>query len=296
MNKDPSLLASLIQNSWVSKNINIEYYENPYRHLIIDNLFSKEVYSNICEQIPILISQTVPYKDTPGATSNYAGYIKGISGDYKDTLGIGNFLSLELKNFLSNIFEVETNQYVATSAHWHGAPSESGYIHRDSNICSFLSSDKQISMSGGCVYTDDSDKNPDTIKVIRSIAMLYYANNPENIDDYVGGSTGIYDGYQGKLIKEVKALNNRLLVFEVCPNSYHAFIGANFDRSALVQWYHCSPAYFIHRNLFQIKKDYKIDSRTHEGWGISGTKWSIENDPEYSKYFGESKLRDILLS
>ena len=41
MNKDPSLLASLIKNSWVSKDINIEYYENPYRHLIIDNLFSK---------------------------------------------------------------------------------------------------------------------------------------------------------------------------------------------------------------------------------------------------------------
>lgn len=41
-------------------------------------------------------------------------------------------------------------------------------------------------MSGGCVYTDDSDKNPDTIKAIRSIAMLYYANNPENIEDYTG--------------------------------------------------------------------------------------------------------------
>ena len=291
MNKNPSLLASLIQNSWVSKNINIEYFENPYRHIVIDNLFSKEAYSSICEQIPILISTTVAYKD-----SNYAGYIQGIGSNYENTIGIGNFLSLELKNFLSNIFEVETNQYVASSAHWHGAPSESGFIHRDSNICSFLSSNKQISMSGGCVYTDDSDKNPDTIKAIRSIAMLYYANNPENIEDYTGGSTGIYDGYQGKLIKEVKALNNRLLVFEVCPNSYHAFIGANFDRSALVQWYHCSPAYFIHRNLVQIKKDYKIDNRTNEAWGISGTKWSIENDPEYSKYFGESKLRDILLS
>lgn len=295
MNKNSSLLASLIHNSWVSKNINIEYFEYPYRHIVIDNLFSKEAYSSICEQIPILISQTVAYKDTPGATSNYAGYIKGIGSDYENTLGIGNILSLELKNFLSDIFEVETNQYVASSAHWHGAPSESGFIHRDSNICSFLSSNKQISMSGGCVYTDDSDRNPHTVKTIRSIAMLYYANNPENIDDYIGGSTGIYDGYQGKLIKEVKALNNRLLVFEVCPNSYHAFIGANFDRSALVQWYHCSPAYFIHRNLVQIKKDYKIDNRTNEAWGVTGTRWDIENDPEYSKYFGESKLRDMLL-
>lgn len=99
MNKNPSLLASLIQNSWVSKNINIEYFEHPYRHIVIDNLFSEEAYSSICEQIPILISTTVAYKDTPGATSNYAGYIQGIGSNYENTIGIGNFLSLELKNF-----------------------------------------------------------------------------------------------------------------------------------------------------------------------------------------------------
>jgi hypothetical protein len=268
-----------------SKYLSIQKFNHPFNYIIIDNLFNQNIYNQLCNKFPSFIARTIPYKDQPGATSNYEGYIAGLS--IKDlTDGYEFFASKELKNFIDKQFNIETSWHIAPSAHFHKAPSKNGFVHRDMTVCSFAKinsqNNEEFITSGGVVYTDDSNTNPNSIKLMRSVAMLYYLNNDDSISSS-GGGTGIYANYSGDLVYNVEPKNNRLFIFEICSNSYHAYIGANFDRSAVVSWFHSSPAYIAHRHLDQFRNNPNL----FEKWTKrpDNEYWSIKEDPEYSKYF-----------
>lgn len=287
---------NIIRNhKYISNNIDIKYFYKPFNYLIIDNLFNKENYDKISKKFKSFIDRTVPYKDQPGATSNYEGYISGLSEiDCVD--GYDFFISNELQTFAEKAFGIEITKYMSPSAHFHKAPSKDGFIHRDMNICSFNKDSSKKIILNNCFYTDDSlNKQPSTEKVIRSVALLYYLNNPDDLDNYYGGGTGIYDGYQGNKIDEIKPINNRLFMFEISHNSFHAYVGSNFDRSCVVSWYHSSPAYIINRHWKQYYKMAKKNQSLIERWGNTpqGGFWPIEKDPQYNKYFNGS-LNDLL--
>lgn len=275
-----------------SKFVEIQQYSSPFNYIVIDNLFSQNVYWALCKKFPEFIARTTPYKDQPGATSNYEGYISGLS--IKDLVGGYDFFaSTELQTFIEKTFDIQTSKYISPSAHFHKAPSKSGFIHRDMNVCSFPKNQddqKFITSGGGVYYTDDSNANPNSVKMMRSVAMLYYLNNDDSTGA-AGGGTGIYASYSGDLIDTVHPQNNRLFIFEIGYNSYHAFIGANFDRSAIVSWFHSSPAYIVKRNWEKFK--------THPNYIERWTKrpqneyWAIENDPDYAKYF-DKPLSEML--
>lgn len=283
-----------IQHNYISKNIYIQYSNKPFRYIVIDNLFDDEIYTNVCSRFKSFIDRTVPYKDQPGATSNYEGYISGLS--VQDCInGYDFFLSEELKDFTERTFEIKTNRYMSPSAHFHKSPSKNGFIHRDLNICSFTKLDQRV-VTNNCFYTDDSkNKQPKSEKVIRSIAFLYYLNNPKDLTNYTGGGTGIYSSYSGGLVTEIKPVNNRLFMFEICHNSFHAFIGANFDRSCVVGWYHSSPAYIINRYWKEYYKMTKNNQNFLERWAPNpdGGYWEVESDPDYGQYFNAS-LKELL--
>lgn len=277
------MLSKYTIHPYESKYISIQKFNTPFNYIIVDNLFNETIYKQLCEKFPSFIARTKPYKDQPGATSDYEGYIAGLGLEDLNN-GYDFFASKELQNFTECTFDIKTSKYISPSAHFHKSPSKSGFIHRDVNICSFDPNRQNTDFvtAGGVVYTDDSNTNPNSIKMIRSIAMLYYLNNNDSIES-LGGGTGIYDAYNGNLIKTIEPKNNRLFMFEICHNSYHAFIGANFDRSAIVSWFHSSPAYIAHRHL----NYYKNNSNFIERWSQRPPHeyWPIESDPEYYNYF-----------
>jgi hypothetical protein len=267
-----------------SKLLTIQKFNEPFNHIIIDNLFNDNIYASLCNKFSIFISKTVPYKNQKNATSNYDAYIYGLST--KELVdGYDFFASEELKNFVEKTFNIVTTKHVAPSVHFHKSPSKSGFIHRDMNIVSFINSNNKFVCTGGTNYTDDTETNPDTIKVMRTIAMIYYFNNDNS--SYDGGGTGIYSSYNGGLIKTIEPINNRLFIFEITHNSYHAFIGCDYDRSCLVNWFHSGPAYSVNRQWKYFRKNPNLIER----WPLPDDKikyWSIENDPEYNKYFNFS--------
>jgi hypothetical protein len=274
-----------------SKYVSVSRFDNPFNYIIVDNLFNNEIYESLCRKFPDFISRTKPYKDQPGATSDYEGYISGLSpNDLKN--GYDFFASKELQNFVEKSFNIQTSKYISPSAHFHKAPSKSGFIHRDMNICSFpftSNSNDFVVSGGGVIYTDDSNQNLNSVKMIRSVALLYYLNNNDSINSS-GGGTGVYDN-RGNLLTTIEPKNNRLFIFEISHNSFHGFIGANFDRSAIVSWFHSSPAYLINRNwkYFRKNKNYieKWTQKNPEKY------WQIENDPEYFKYFSKP-LKELI--
>lgn len=275
-----------------SKYIDIKIFDYPFRHVVIDNLLNDEIYGSMINKFPEFIARTKPYKDQPEATSNYEGYISGLN--HNDLVGGFEFFSSkDLQAFVEKEFDIKTNKFISPSAHFHKAPSKNGFTHRDYNVCSFYdnnpNSDNFIT-TGGAQYADDTKYNTKSTKVIRSIALLYYLNNNDSISCQ-GGGTGIYDGYNGKLIKTIEPKNNRLFIFEMKHNSYHSFIGANFDRSAVVSWFHSSPAYMINRHWKYFRKYPNLIER----WTQKNLDeyWPIENDTEYARYFNKP-LKDMI--
>jgi len=129
----------------------------------------------------------------------------------------------------------------------------------------------------------------------RAVAVLYYFNNKKKfgIDD--GGGTNIFTAENRDTpLFEVEPKNNRALVFEINPLSYHAFNGANFNRSAIVHWFHSSPPEWTHRNLDLLKKKMKLlpDADIVDRWK-KGKIWRLDNHPDYSKFFNKS-YEDLL--
>jgi len=286
-----------IDHPYISKSLKVELFNEPFNHVVIDNFLKDEIYEKISKKFPSIISRASQYKDQKNATSQYEGYITGLGpADCAD--GYDIFSSLEFKEYVSSLFNIQLNQYIAPSAHFHKSPSKDGFSHRDLVICTFKKNNANIAFHGGCEYTDDSSIcSNDKIKVIRSIAFLYYLNNPKDLSEsqqYIGGGTAIYGSYGEKnKIKEIAPINNRLFIFEMSYNSYHAFIGANFDRSSIVSWFHSSPAYFLKRHFNKYLEMKTNNQRLIETWRQRKPEeyWNIENDPEYSNYFNKS-LKD----
>jgi Rps23 Pro-64 3,4-dihydroxylase Tpa1-like proline 4-hydroxylase len=112
---------------------------------------------------------------------------------------------------------------------------------------------------------------------MRSIAMLYYLNNTS----IESGGTGIYDGYAGNLLKNIEPVNNRLFLFEINHKSFHTFMGADFNRSAIVCWYHSSPSYILNKYRTVIESNPNFIERWTQN--PEGGYWDVKQDPEHNR-------------
>jgi|GEM_PF-1529957 len=229
-----------------SRYLTEQIFEEPFKHIIVDDLFEIETYKKICLNFPSFLDGVQKYKDTPNAKGDYEGIITGLGVKTLEKTGLGLFASKVFQNYIEEKFDIETTKFIAPSAHLHDPPSKNGYIHTDYNMVSFQDTGEDGFVSCNVDYTDDTIAHPDTKKLIRSIALLYYLDNDDSLES-IGGGTGIYDR-SGQLIKSVEPKNNRLLIFEMTHNSYHAFIGANFKRSCIVSWFHSEPVYMRDRH------------------------------------------------
>jgi hypothetical protein len=287
LNNKTSIVDLLKSHNYINPALSVEYHTDPFHYIIIRNMFKQEIYESLCDRFLTYIGRTTPYKDQPGAVHDYAGYIYGFNKS--DCVnGYDFFIDPTWKNFCSQTFNIDTNKYVALSAHWHKAPSQHGFVHRDLNICSgSITNDDNITLTGDCYYSDDSiDMQPNTVKFIRSLAGLFYLRNKEPLEPQDKGGTSIYSNWNiSSKIKDIQPENNSLFMFEVCPRSFHGFSGANFDRSAVVHWFHSSPAYLLRRHFDEVKFYSQKFNAPYERWNPKNNPWPIENDPLYFQYF-----------
>lgn len=283
-------LDYLKKHPYISDNASIELYEHPFPHYIIRDLFTAEVYDKIRLGFPNLISKTKPYKDLPGAVHSYAAYIYGLKrSDCQN--GYDFFVDDLWKNFNMMSFGIIVNKYIALSAHWHEGPAKCGFIHNDCNICSVMDDKSEdYTLTGNCYYSDDTASfQPNSTKIARSIASLYYFdNNPSKASD---GGTSIYSNYKYySKIKDIAPTNNSIFTFAVKPNSYHGFSGASYNRSAVVQWFHSSPSYVVSKYREEMRKKHQKYGCAFERWQPKEKMWDIREDPQYNKFLGNKKL------
>lgn len=120
--------------------------------------------------------------------------------------------------------------------------------------------------------------------------MLYYFNNPQG-PECQGGGTAVY-GADRSLHRVIPPVNNSLFAFEIGPDSWHGFEGANFDRCAMVQWFHSSPSYIVSRRLPEFQAMWRTEGRIFEHWKKENL-WTLDQDPDYPRHFS-APLAQIL--
>jgi hypothetical protein len=291
-------LDILKSHPYISPDIKIEKFTDPYPHIVIDNLFKPEIYQKMCDKFQTYISRVEkPYGQVGDSGNTYDALICGMGEE--DCIEGYDFFKLKLwQNFISNIFDLEFNQHMAYSLHFHKGspekPSRDGWPHLDLNVCSVIDDlEKPIKLTGECNYADDTfNLQPNVSKTLRSVAMLYYFNNKNDQQEGDGGGTAIFKNYdKDSLVKEVKPNNNRLFAFEVSPKSYHGFVGAKFDRAAIVSWFHSSPSYIVKKNLDAYKEKFLQKGEIFEYW-TKDNKWTLDKDPDYDKFF-DKPLNEI---
>ena len=64
----------------------------------------------------------------------------------------------------------------------------------------------------------------------------------------------------------------------------------------MVQWFHSSPAYMVHKYKDLMKERQAQYGCGFERWQPNEMMWDIRNDPEYKKYFGntQSTLEELI--
>jgi hypothetical protein len=280
-------LETLKKHPYISDSITLNIYKEPYSYAVIDNLFKPDIYEKICKKSPEYIGRVSEPVGNIGDTGQYYNALIYTikKADLLD--GFDFFNSKTWQNFISNLFDIKLNQHNALSLHWHKgsqqSPSKSGWPHADLSVCSAIDDPSiEIKLIGDCDYGEDSyDRQLNTTKIMRSVAILYYFNNKAPLEANDGGGTSVY---KGKESLEIKPINNRVFLFEVSPKSYHGFIGAKFDRTAIVHWFHSSPSYIVKRNEALFRERYKSGKDFFEFWK-KGNRWQLDMDPDYYEYF-----------
>jgi hypothetical protein len=286
-------LDALLSNPLISPGITVEKFTEPYNHVVLRNVFREEVYDSMCRLFPGYISRC---RRPHGAVGTGGHFYDALIYSMLDADCVGGwefFVQKAWQDYMASVFALEFTPHTAYSLHFHNgshsAPSKSGWSHLDLSVCSVSARAKsgEVEITQGFEYADDSwDRQPHARKVLRSVAMLFYLNNPQG-GECSGGGTGIYSSYNtANLVKTIQPENNSLFAFEIGPDSYHGFVGANYDRSAMVQWFHSSPSYIVHRSLPKFQDMWRREGRIFEHWKKEN-RWSLEMDPDYTKYFSE---------
>lgn len=289
-----SHLDKLKSHPYVSENVKLNIYNEPFKYIVIDNLFKPEIYNKLSKKFPEYIARkNAPHGQVGHNPKNiYNAIIYGFHlNDFTD--GYDFFIDTFWKNYLSDILDITFNQHTICSTHFHKGspeqPSKDGWVHKDLSICSAIDDpSKEIKVIDDCEYADDSNGQPFARKIIRSVANLFYLNNKENVSIDDGGGTAVCNSYNiNERVKTILPINNRMFAFEISPISYHSFIGANFDRSAVVQWFHSDPLYIVKKHLPKFKKQWAESRMIFDKWKKDDL-WQIEQHPEYWDYFDKS--------
>lgn len=221
----------------------------PFSYIVIDNFLKPEFEQQLKKYYDQIFKKGLS-SDVKDATRfhpfderiNYDGYV--FSPELKLDEPLKLFFSVQWNLFFSKLFNKPTTLGTNFAFHHHPARDKTGWVHND--YATYFFPHKLI-LPNGVTATrgeaseyklTDGENLAKTHYQKRSIALIYYFNNPE-WKEGDGGETGLYKTKDEKsLVIKVAPVNNRLLAFDVCPESFHAFQENLKDRNTFVQWFH----------------------------------------------------------
>jgi hypothetical protein len=233
----------------------------PFPHYVTTELFAPKWAERANEAIKELTatSEMTTFDDYDASALSFT---PGMGGP------LGAFISKEWIELFRRLTGVPLLPHVNGGIHHHGIGSDDGQPHCDYNPVFFadvepidgvvLSRHDLVDYTTG-KRTKKAGKTK-ALKVVRGIAILYYAGN----DDWQpgdGGETGLYMRLGDNVNKPVATVpprNNTMLAFECTPYSMHSFISnTRIERNSVVMW--------LHRSIDDIRSRWGEDEL--EGFG-----------------------------
>jgi hypothetical protein len=221
---------------------------DPFPHFLAHDVFSAPVYGALEQEF----MRNLHPEGADSSASHFARTIRGYDATAlhfhpRLTGPLRVFASRGFRDLLSAAVGVEVTRHVSGGLHHHAPGSAPGLIHTDLNPAWFVeyeSADGMIVVDHKAVrYVTGEIRRPGVQPrgFIRAIAVLYYLANPPWRPGE-GGETGLYDSSDAALdrpVATVPPINNSMIVFEVTPQSYHAFLtNRRSPRNCVAMWLH----------------------------------------------------------
>lgn len=242
--------------SVVSSNAKFTLSSYPFNYLVIENLFDQHIENGLSLLFAELIQKAKPIGKV-GEVGNliYDALSLPLNLEVLRSSTASVLASVELKELIASSLQIRLDNNIMLGMHRHNPPSKAGWSHTDFAVVSFPNIEPNFNglrvfhEGCGCEYSDDSrDRQPNSIKTARAVACLYYIGNP-TWKPGMGGETGVLAEPGSRVVASVPPRNNSLLVFEISPISYHAYLGSpHAQRNCFIWWYHSAPNYLLHRH------------------------------------------------
>ncbi len=216
--------------------------EQPFRHIILDDFFTDDYYQALCAAFNQTLNNGLSETHDLRCFSRFQRY----DAYYwpfppASVWPLAFFYSTAWRDYLCDLFAVTLVDDVSADFHHHPPHSQSGSVHNDYNPAFFPDNPPNGHMNPFYYQCSYHGKTPqsNTRERARALSVLYYLNNPEWTPSG-GGETALYAWHTDpEPFRSVAPINNRLLVFECGPGSFHRFLG-NRDgvRNSMMQWFH----------------------------------------------------------
>lgn len=251
MNNNADSLSCIANAEWEKK-------EHPFPYYYAKGVFTEEFYSAMSNEFQQLLDQGLSEVHCLRRFKRfnedvYDAYSYVLPPSIKEPLSV--FYSQEWLQLMKKFFpDLPLTLDVSSSCHHHRVGSNSGFVHNDFTTTDFFDNTLEneinpwyfhsISGKSASEQTQCSQR-----RVMRSIMVLYYLNNPA-WKEGDGGETCLYTSIDDtEPTIAVPPISNSILVFEVTPRSYHAFrYNPVHERNCIVQSFHSEVDHKLSRH------------------------------------------------
>ena len=209
--KQLNLEAQLCAQKIIDAKLNVDYFETPYKHLVIDEFFSDSLASECLKNFPDI-------NDSSWEHANEAD----IEIKYRTTWGS----EFDIPEGIVDAVRI------LNSSCFLMAMSERFEIPKIIPDPYFTGGGLNVTKAGGLLDVHVDGNYHDATGLNRRLNALVYLN--PNWQSGWGGEFGIYDEKGEKCLKEVAPLFNRLVIFDSHDKSFHGLPAPlNFPKDEL---------------------------------------------------------------
>jgi hypothetical protein len=205
-------------------NIDIEYYEFPYKHIVIDDFFDPELADLCLQSFPDLSDEGWEYANDADIEIKFRSTWKS---------------EFDIPEGIVNVVRIMNSSFFLS------AMGEKFEISKVISDPYFTGGGLNATKPGGLLDVHVDGNYHDATGLSRRLNALLYLN-PNWMPGW-GGEFGIYDEHGDKCIKQIAPLFNRIVIFETHDKSFHGlpaplnFPEGEVRRSILLYYYTKAP-------------------------------------------------------
>lgn len=293
-------LNILKQIPGVNKDFKVQVIDHPTKIIIVDDFFIDPFYYYLNSRVIYNLRENAGHQPKNGkdieCSFDIDVYSKNQERDFSNF-----FISKIWEKSIQNSLNLEINKYTSIFTKYL-RPNINRGIYAGPNLCSVFQNEQDEKKDEGLVlvgqdeiYNIDYDaKNLN--KIIKSASAVYFCHTKKNEE---GSSLEFYEGDITNLKEAIVSLKinakaNRLVLFELTPDSLHRIVNFKNHVGYIQQYFHSNPAYYLNKNLYKIHKTrFKNNLSLFDRHDYSKVIWNIENDSEYKKYFSTLTMQEI---